>query len=171
MSNAARPLALSMLLALTFVSTRAPAQVQTELRSWGSIPVDSGARLRITTRDGSVEEGRLLGRSGTVLTVSRPERGGDVAEIRTSDITRVEVRASSRRTLKGAGMGLLAGVVTGLALGAIECASASEYCGLGLVLAPPMLGGAGTIAGAIVGSAIQRESWRTLEPNVYPQRR
>ena len=154
------------LFALLLSTAPASAQVQSSLRAWGGIPVDSGTFLRITAHNGSTTEGRLVARSGDGLLVT-PSDGAPVADgilIRSADISGVEMRTTSRHVAKGAGSGVLAGAVGGLFAGVLGCSSASgqqgeNLCGLGYLFFPPILGFIGGVAGAVIGLTQHEETW------------
>ena len=154
------------LFALLLNTAPALAQIQSNLRAWGGIPVDSGAILRITIRDGSMTEGRLIAKSPEGVTMERTDGLPFAASttIRGSAISAVEVRTSSRQGRKGAVVGVVAGAVGGLVAATLGCASYSgrpseNMCGLGYIFLPPVFGFIGVVAGAVIGSTQHEESW------------
>jgi hypothetical protein len=123
-----------------------------------------GQLLRIEGTPLGRVEGRLLGASGTTLTLSRDSTP---TEIRLPDIERLWVRgrATGKGALIGAGVGIVAGAAYGLLIGSVacepvdggDCTSAQVAAVMGLI------GGAGGAAvGAGVGYAIP--VWRLRFP-------
>ena len=171
MPSTARCFVVPALLMLIQGSTPASAQVQTNLRAWGSIPLDSGAMLRITRRDGSVAQGRLFTQSSDGITVTRTDTNPLRAAITlpSADISAVEVGTVSRQGKKGAVVGLIVGASVGLVGALSSCSTYSgpageNFCSLGVVIGPPFFGTLGAIAGALVGSLVREEAWRPVPP-------
>ncbi|CAN5915653.1 hypothetical protein BH11GEM2_BH11GEM2_04610 [soil metagenome] len=154
--------AVAALVALSLLGARARAQAVPQ----GSPTehVDSGAVLRVTTRDGAVVQGPLVTWSALGVTLAGRERDGtSPSSLRFSDVQAVEVRSVSRRTGQGALTGFAAAVVFGL-VETVGCFSTygdrrENFCGLGFVVTP-ILGVIGAVAGAGIGAMLHAESWQ-----------
>ena len=130
--------------------------------------VDSGAVLRVTTRDGALVKGAVVGWSAVSVTLAiREGNATNPSSFRLADIRKVEVRSVSRRTWRGALIGLTAGVVVGLVGTTYACSTftgpGENYCGLGYVVSTPILGAMGAVAGAGIGAMMHRESWQHVQ--------
>lgn len=145
----------------------APARAQDLPQGSPVERIDSGAVLRLTTRDGAIVQGPLVSRSAVGVTLAGRE--GDrtsASSIRLADVQAVEVRSTSRRTWQGALTGFASGVVLGLAETAACYSSYGDrkenFCGLGFVFTP-VVGMIGAVAGAGVGALLHRESWEPVQ--------
>lgn len=104
-------------------------------------------------------DGELLGIDGDVLRIRSRDNVADIA-LPTSSVARVWVMDGRRGSFwKGAGIGLIVGVVAGTAIGATQefCAlTCGSAAGIGLFFGAP----AGLLVGGVIGSTIQSDHWR-----------
>ena len=162
---AATRFAIPALVALSLLG--APARAQPVPQGSPTERVDSGAVLRVTTRDGTVAQGPLVSWSAVGVTLAGREGDGTSASsLRLADVQAMELRSVSRRTGQGALTGFAAAVVLGLAETAL-CYSnygdrSETFCGLGFVVTP-VLGMIGAVAGAGIGALLHRESWQPVQ--------
>ena len=157
--------AIPALVALSLLG--APARAQAVPQGPPSERVDSGAVLRVTTRDGAIVQGPLVSWSAVGVTLAGREGDGtNAAALRLADVQAVEVRSVSRRTWQGALTGFASGVVFGLVATASCYANNGDrkenFCGLGFV-ATPIVGMIGAVAGSGIGALLHRESWEPVQ--------
>ncbi len=155
---------LPALAALSLLGALARAQVVLQ----APVHVDSGAVLRVTTRDGAVVQGPLVSWSPVGVTLASRERdGANPSTLRLADLQTVEVRSVSRRTLRGAATGLVAGAFVGLMGAGLGCANqggrGENYCAIGYVFLPPVFGAMGLVAGTVIGAMVHSESWKPVQ--------
>ena len=140
-------------------------------------PLEPGTRVRVTAPDIDKYDGTLQAMRGDTLTV-------DTLRIAVASVTRLDVyRGQKSKTGKGAligaGVGFVAGALTGLALcgeRGTPCESdGSDYTAAAAVI----LGGGGALLGAgigaVVGSQIKGDRWEEvpldrLQVSFVPQR-
>ncbi len=143
----------------------APARAQAVLQGSPTERIDSGAVLRVTTRDGAVVRGPLVNWNAAGVTLAGREGDGTSPSVfRLADVQAVEVRSVSRRTWQGALTGLATGVVVGIAGSLAACSSSGEnYCALGFMIGTPIFGEIGAVAGAGIGTMMRSESWQPVQ--------
>ena len=157
-------LALSALAAL---SATAGAQRRADAAHRRTMPVDSGAHVRVTTTIGRQVEGTLSARPGATLLIRRVDSTGaalpDTA-ITTSDISTLDRKVARRYAARGFGIGAGVGAIAGLAAAADGCATATgesrEMCGLGYIIGPPLFAAIGSVVGTVVGALTVGDSWK-----------
>ncbi len=164
-----RPRPLTLATCLLLLATPGRAQLP------AGAPAPTGQLVRIQLRDPPVRyEGRLLrlDRDSVVLSLVGPGVGRTVP-IPRSAISSAWVSAGrSRNTLRGLGIGLLAGGVGGAIIGAVTY-SPCESQGYGCILAPgsraqaagagaALVGTLGLVVGGVAGWATVRQRWQPL---------
>ena len=138
----------------------------------------TGSRVRLYVTDRSTAAGRLSS-TGQMRTGTVNEIRGDTllftadyqstqTLVPTTSLTGLEVRRrNGSHVVKGAGLGLLAGVVAGGAIGAISAHSAAkagdDLAYLDVPIGAVLGGGIGIVVGAVVGATSARERWERLK--------
>ena len=139
-----------------------------------SIQLEPGARVRLVTS--ALPENQRVVRivsTGNDTISFRSERNPMTQSVAVRDITAIEVSTGKRRnTLRGAMMGLGAGVGVGAVLGYATYEECEGWC----ILAPSSPGGSaalgataggliGIVAGTAIGFMTQTEKWQRLQSN------
>lgn len=169
--------ALRAAVAATVLSSVAPnaACAQDGPAPSGETALAPGTRVRVTVLGPRAGGVRLVGtvvalRADTL--VARFDDGAPTAVAR-GEMLRLEVsRGMRRRTGQGAALGALGGALIGAVWGASsdeDCRPSNEPCidvygtGTTAFLGAAVVGGAGALVGAVVGSQARREAWRRLD--------
>ena len=130
-------------------------------------PVTAGARVRIRDltpgevhREGTV---KIAGADSAVVDLS-PPRGGWGVVTSTLPYSRLDVAIGQRRrTVEGAGIGLLVGAVAGAAAGYAIIAEQGHYVPSAGAIAGSFFGaGAGVVMGARIGYKRRTDRWRPI---------
>jgi hypothetical protein len=133
-------------------------------------PLWPGSRVRVTHSDtccASPQVGSLVS-VGPDSVVLRTERGADTARIA---LSRSAVKSVEQSWVtrsyggRGAVLGALAGVGTGVATLVIGSRGCEEACIGALILAPYVVGGGavvGALIGAAIGRSVRRDEWRRV---------
>ncbi|MDQ3673522.1 MAG: hypothetical protein M3365_03990 [Gemmatimonadota bacterium] len=138
-----------------------------------SVQLESGARVRLTTASIPARQVMRIVSATDDAIVVRSERDAETRTLARTEITAMDVSTGQRRhTLRGAGIGALAGA----AAGALAEYSTYEECEGICFFEPTSRGGAATagavvggVAGLLVGTTIgfllKSESWQRVQPN------
>lgn len=140
------------------VTTAPIASVQSTLA------VQVGARIRVRTNPDSLwRVGRLVGAPPDSVQF----RACDACTLQTYPLSSALVdisagrQGSSSSLLKGAGLGLLAGIGAGILFAArSERGCHDGPCGISYTIAPALGGFAGFFVGATIGSLVSHEDWQ-----------
>ena len=138
----------------------------------GNVPtaLQPGARVRVSTQRTSRASGRVVAAGGDSLVLIR-DRTSDTLRLAASELQSLELSVGQhRRRWRGAGIGFLVGATLGAALGAVtyqkqtDCAG-EMFCDLGrgfdTAAGAVLLGGLGTVTGAIVGAG-NADEWERV---------
>lgn len=130
--------------------------------------VQPGARVRATTPGAGSVTGRVVAMDDDSLQVVR-DHSADTVRVATSQLSALDLSVGQhKRRWAGAGLGFLAGMAIGAVVGGLSYhkSNCTElFCDLGaqydVFAGAVLLGGAGTIAGAIIGAG-SAEDWRPV---------
>lgn len=136
--------------------------------------VQAGARVRASSRGADTVIGRVLGVNGDTLRVLR-DRTPDTASVAISRLATLDLSTGRyKRRWTGAPYGLFVGAALGAALGAATyrkqtCAPSTLFCDVGgreldVAAGAVLLGGVGTVVGAVVGAGTADRWQRVLPP-------
>lgn len=154
------------LVAAVLLGTSAPA---TALAQHGQPGLPTGEPVRLTAPSQSIMGmvGRIEGPAGDGF-LFQPTDGSETLVVPYGAVTRVEVRRRHSNGGAGAVLGGLLGAAFGaVAAAASTCDPASQWC-IGpsgdqlMPVAIVIFGGAGAGLGALIGSVIHSEGWRTV---------
>lgn len=161
------------LLVLPLVPLALPASAHAQ---GAAIPpqVQPGARVRVSSPRTTRVSGRVLAADRDSLMLVR-DRDADTVRLATSELQSLELSMGQhRRRWRGAGIGFLAGASLGAVLGAATyqkqtSCTGEMFCDLGrgfdAAAGAVLLGGIGTITGAIVGAGTADEWERVMLGN------
>ena len=132
--------------------------------------VEAGARVRASAPATGIVTGRVVEAGRDSLAVAR-DHGADTVRLALNQLTSLDVSTGRhKRRWRGAGFGFLGGAALGAVLGAAtyrkpECSGDTYFCDLGqgfdAAFGAVLLGGAGAVAGAIVGGG-STDDWQPV---------
>ena len=162
----ARRTAIAVVLLLFVLPGAAAAAEADALPSW--LQINSTVRFKVLRADTVLTRGRLLGLDRQALHV---QTAGvpDTLSVPLEMLRDLQVYGGpQRRTSRGAGIGFIAGALTGAVLASLAVVSSQgEFIEIGAEIIPVgmvVFGSGGALLGAAIGSGYTGERWVSMPP-------